>query len=157
MERRAELLYCKNMQIVQYILQKSKVCAHCFLFSYTCPRAVHFGSQKLVLEPSISSRLPCFVALGLEVSFLVVSVSPGGQIWSTFGMILDVPRCENSIFFCSRATLPCLWPLRWPPDRILETFGASFCCFGYTFGLLCVANSVPKSSSIVSPLLAATL
>ena len=52
LERRANVLYCKNMQTVQYILQKSKVRVHCFLFFYLRPREVHFGGSKAYTWPS---------------------------------------------------------------------------------------------------------
>ena len=49
---------------------KNRRCAFTAFCSPTCvPRMSILGSQKRVLEPPISSRLPCFLALGLDASF----------------------------------------------------------------------------------------
>ena len=72
------------------------------MFSYMRPTSVHFVPPKRVLEPPIGNPFPCSLAVGLEASFWVVLVSPGGSIWTSFGVFLDVPRRRNSIFFYSR-------------------------------------------------------
>ena len=64
-ERRQDVLYCKNMQTVQYILQKSKVCFRWYKVSNMC----HFCSQKLVLEVPNSTQHVCFLAHNMKSLF----------------------------------------------------------------------------------------
>ena len=67
------------------------------MFSHMCPKGIHFGPQKLVLELTNCTQHLCFLAHGIKSSFEVVLVSLGGRTWTSFGMHLGGPGRATSV------------------------------------------------------------
>ena len=100
-ERRSGVLYCKTMQTVQYILQKSKRSSRWRMCSHMCSKGIHCVSQKLVLDIPNCTQHPCSLAQGIQSSFWIVSASVGARIWTSLGCVMGDPATKISFVFAS--------------------------------------------------------
>ena len=94
------------------------------------PKRVHFGPQKRVLEPPISSRLPLSFGAWFR-SFILsrLGVSRRSNLesfWHASWMYPDAQIRFFSVPGPFQATIACFWVLRWSLGLILEQFGMLF-------------------------------